>query len=285
MQTSPIDFQTIQAKFQEIAQQYDRHAVLQNLIADELLSRLELINIPVEQVLDLGCGTAHSLKSLSKTFPMAKLCFVDASENMLKLAKKNKPWFKKYAFIQSRAEELNYPDNYFDCVISNLMLQNCADPDQVFAQVQRVTRENGLFSFSTLGPDSFKELRSAMTAAKIAINDLAFGHLTDMHDIGDALLRSGMREPVIDVDIHTLQFDCFYNLFNELHSTGHILQNFSETEIEQIAQNYPRETADADYEITFEVVYGQTWAGDGKSKSRTPEEFQFPLENLIKRNK
>lgn len=284
MQTSKIDFQTIHAKFQEIAQQYDQHAVLQNLIADELLSRLELINIPVKQVLDLGCGTGYSIKSLSKTFPKAKLCFVDASEIMLKLAKKNKPWFKQYAFVQSRAEELNYIDNSFDCVISNLMLQNCADPDQVFTQVQRVTRENGLFTFSTLGPDSFKELRSAMTAAKITINDLAFGHLTDMHDIGDALLRSGMREPVIDVDIHTLQFNNFYNLFNEIHSTGHVLQNFNEAEIEQIAQNYPRESGHADYVITFEVVYGQAWAGDGKSKSRTPEEFQFPLENLIKRN-
>ncbi len=285
MHTSSINSQTIQAKYEEIAHQYDQHAVLQNLIADELLSRLELINIPVAQVLDLGCGTAHSLKTLSKTFPKAKLCFTDASEKMLRLAKKRKPWFKKIDFIHCQAEDLSYADNSFDCVVSSLLLQNCVDPDQVFKQVQRVLRENGLFSFSTLGPDSFKELRLALSDAKIDSHDLAFGHLTDMHDIGDALLRAGMREPVVDVDIHTLQFDTFHSLFNELHATGHILQTFTDTQIQHIAQNYPRQTTGSSYEISFEVVYGQTWAGDGKSKSRTPQEFQFPLDGLITRKK
>ena len=285
MQTSPINSQTIHAKYDEIAQHYDQHAVLQNLIAKELLSRLDLINIPIQRVLDLGCGTGNTVKSLSKIFPKAQLCFADSSKKMLKLAKKNKLWFKKYNFIECRAEELLYQDNSFDCVISNLLLQNCTDPDQVFTQVQRVTRENGLFSFSTLGPDSFKELRAALSAAKINKHELVFGHLTDMHDIGDALLRAGMREPVMDVDIHTLQFSNFSILFNELNLTGHILQAFDEAEIAKIAQNYPRTSPDADFEITFEVVYGQTWAGDGKSKSRTPEEFNFPVDKLIKRKK
>ena len=65
MHSSQVNSQTIRAKFQNIAEQYDQHAVLQNLIAAELVSRLELINIPVKQVLDLGCGYGYLTMSAS----------------------------------------------------------------------------------------------------------------------------------------------------------------------------------------------------------------------------
>ena len=285
MQTTPINSQNVIAKYQQIAMHYDQHAVFQKQIAEELLSRLDLINIPVKRVLDLGCGTGNTIQPLCKAFPKAKLCFVDASENMLKLAKKNKPWFRKCDFIQGQAEALKLQDSTFDCVISNLLLQNCNDPDLIFSEVQRITRENGLFSFSTLGPDSFKELRAALSAADIAKHELTFGHLTDMHDLGDALLRAGLREPVMDVDIFTLSFSRFEDLFEELNATGNILQDFTTAEIKALDEFYPRKDEHGNYLLTVEVVFGQAWAGDGKSRVRTPDEVHFPLDQLLTRSK
>ena len=284
MQTTPTNSQNVLAKYQQIAEHYDQHAVLQKQIAEELLSRLDLINIPVKQVLDLGCGTGNTVQPLCKAFPKAKLCFVDSSGNMLKLAKKNKPWFRKCDFTQSQAHELRFHDDTFDCVISNLLLQNCNDPDLIFSEIQRVTRENGLFSFSTLGPDSFKELREALLAAEITKHELTFGHLTDMHDLGDALLRAGLREPVMDVDIFTLSFSRFEELFKELNATGNILQDFTADEIKTLGKFYPRKDEQGDFLLTVEVVFGQAWAGDGKSRVRTPDEVHFPLDQLIKRS-
>ena len=285
MQNSPINPLNVIAKYQQIAVHYDQHAVLQKQIADELLSRLDLINIPVERILDLGCGTGNAIKPLCKAFPKAKLCVVDVSKSMLKLAKKNKPWFRKCDFIQCQAEALKLQDNTFDCVISNLLLQNCNDPDLIFSEVQRVTRENGLFSFSTLGPDSFKELRAALLLADIAKHELTFGHLTDMHDLGDALLRSGLREPVMDVDVYTLSFSRFEDLFEELNATGNILQEFAAEEIMLVDKFYPRKDEHGNYLLTVEIVYGQAWAGDGKSRVRTPDEVHFPLDKLLTRSK
>lgn len=272
---------TRKTNYSRIADVYDQNAFLHSQIGEELLSRLDLIKIDISKVLDLGCGTGQHIKQLNTRFPKSRLHFVDNNPEMLALAKKQKSIFKKYKFHCENANSLSFEDNMFDCVISNLMLQDCLEPDAIFSEVQRVSRENGLFTFSTLGPDSFKELRSAVINAEINLEAHAFGHLTDMHDIGDALLRSGLREPVLDVDTHVLEFKNFSHLFNELDSIGHILQTFTEAEIAQISRHYPNPSKV--FNLTVEVVYGQAWAGDGKSKSRSPQEFHFPLDKLIQR--
>lgn len=273
----------IQKLYARIAQAYDQNAFLSKHIREELLSRMDVIKIDIQNILDLGCGTGQLTPAIRKAFPKAKLHCVDNSPQMLALAKKQKPLFKKYQYLYENANSLSLDNNSIDCVISNLMLQDCLQPDEVFKEVQRVCRENAVFTFSTLGPDSFIELRTAANNADISLKPHAFGHLTDMHDIGDALLRAGMREPVLDVEVIRLQFSSFSKLFNELDLSGHLQQVFTESELSRIAQNYPKGSTESDFAVTFEVVYGQAWAGDGKTKARTPEEFQFPLENLIKR--
>lgn len=274
----------VQLIYKQIASHYQAHAVLQRAVENELFSRLELININTQTILELGCGTGSNIKFLAKQFPNAKLVYVDSSALMLQAAKKNKPWFRKIQFMQEDAMKLSMPNDSVDLVISNLMLPSCHAPDNVFKEVQRVTRKNGLFSFTSLGPDSFKELRAAFAAAGVAHDDLAFGHLTDMHDLGDGLIRAGLREPVMDVDYFSLIFSSFSQLWQELERTGNIFQTFDDDELKAIEACYDENTQDGSYSITFEVVYGQTWAGDGISKARTPDEVHVPISRIGTRN-
>jgi malonyl-CoA O-methyltransferase len=243
-----------------------------------------LININIQTILELGCGTGTSIKLLARQFPKAKLVYVDSSELMLQGAKKNKPWFRKVQYMQEDAMNLSLPNNSVDLVISNLMLPSCPEPDNVFKEVQRVTRKNGLFSFTSLGPDSFKELRAAFNAAGVAHDDLAFGHLTDMHDLGDGLIRAGLREPVMDVDYFSLTFSSFAQLWQELERTGNIFQTFGDDDLKAVEACYLKNSQDGSFSITYEVVYGQTWAGDGISKARTPDEVHVPISHIGTRN-
>lgn len=289
MSSSLLNLNNVLYIFEQNAFQYNEHAVLQRLVDDELLSRLEIISLDVKTVLNLGCGTGRNSKALAKHFPKARLNLLDRSGAMLKLAKKNKPWFRKVDYCQNEATNLPIKDSSLDVVISNLMLQCCHEPDAIFREVQRVTRANGLFTFSTLGPDSFKELRVAFTSAGINLDELAFGHLTDMHDVGDALGRAGLREPVLDVDVYTLTFSSFAELWQELTATGNIFQIVSAEEQMLLAKHYPlnesAENGNHAFEITFEVVYAQAWAGDGVSKARTPDEVHIPITNIGGRSK
>ena len=57
----------------------------------------------------------------------------------------------------------------------------------------------GLLMFSTLGPDTLKELRAAAGAARVH----AF---VDMHDLGDMLVASGFSAPVMDMEMIEIDY-------------------------------------------------------------------------------
>ena len=72
-------------------------------------------------------------------------------------------------------EQMPLKDSCAGLVWSNLTLQWCNDLKQTIAEVHRVLQVNGLFMFSTFGPDTLKELRQAfrerrrITATSIAL--------------------------------------------------------------------------------------------------------------------
>ena len=86
---------------------------------------------------------------------------------------------------------------------SNLMLQWCNDPDRCLRECRRVLRPGGLLSFATFGPDTLVELRRAWAAVDGHVHVNRF---IDMHDLGDALVRAGLAEPVMDVERYTLTY-------------------------------------------------------------------------------
>ena len=73
-------------------------------------------------------------------------------------------------------------------IYSNLLLPGCPDPDKVFAECFRLLRNPGLLIFSTLGPDTFKELRRAWSRVDQHTHVQA---QADMHNVGDALVKAG----------------------------------------------------------------------------------------------
>ena len=89
----------------------------------------------------------------------------------------------------AEAEAIPLPDASIDLVYSNLMLPWCEDIDAVFAEIARVLAPQGLVTFTTLGPDTLVELR---TAWRTAGGGDALHPFTDMHDLGDGLVRAGL---------------------------------------------------------------------------------------------
>ena len=74
-------------------------------------------------------------------------------------------------------------------------------------------RADGVFAFALLGPDSFSEL----TAAWARIDETAHvASFPDMHNVGDALVRAGLRDPVLDVDRLRLEYDTPAALYRDL---------------------------------------------------------------------
>ena len=157
---------------------------------DGLLERLQPMQLEPRRVLDLGCAVGDGSRALTKRFRRARVVSVDLSARMLHAARHGRPRFlSRRAEVQADAHRLPFPVGCFDLIVANQLLPWIENPDPVFAEIARTLRQEGLFLFSSLGPDSYAELRGAAPSP-----------FPDMHDVGDGLVRSGLKDPVLDVE-------------------------------------------------------------------------------------
>ncbi len=85
-----------------------------------------------ELLLDIGCGTGIS------TNWNCKCIGIDPSKELLKIAKQNYPNKK---FILGNAEELPFPNNHFDIIISLTAAQNFVDIEKAVQEINRVAKD------------------------------------------------------------------------------------------------------------------------------------------------
>src|SRR5207344_1101016 len=100
-----------------------------------------------------------------------------------------------------------------DLVWSNMAMHWATEPLAVFREFARVLGPGGLLMFSTLGPDTLKELRAAAGEARVH----AFA---DMHDLGDMLVASGFSAPVMDMEILQIAYSDAEALLADLRGSG-----------------------------------------------------------------
>lgn len=183
--------------FERAASSYDAAAVLQREVSDRMFQRLDLIKFVPQTILDAGSGTGYGARALRQRYADSRLVELDLASTMLQVASgEASGWQKKLPFLRASRpwqvcgdiESLPLASNSVDMVWSNLTLQWLAPPDTAFTELARVLRPDGLLMFSTLGPDTLKELRQAFSGAD------GYAHVNrfiDMHDIGDALVHNG----------------------------------------------------------------------------------------------
>ena len=277
-----IDRSWARRSFDRASTTYDSAAVLQAEVRNLLLERLELTDLSPRLIVDAGAGTGHAARALKRRYPHARVLAVDYSLGMLHAARGQQSWRRPFARICADVESLPLKDASVDLILSNFMLP-WSDPDAAFAEFRRVLGARGFLSFSTLGPDTLRELRSAWTHADAHTRVSQF---IDMHDIGDALVRAGFAAPVLDVERYTLKYTDVRRLAADLQAVG--ARNATAGRPKGLTT--PRQFAamQAAYEIhredgrlpaTYEVVFGQAWAPASSPPGRSGE-TQVPLEEL-----
>lgn len=68
---------------------------------------------------------------------------------------------KAFQGIVGDAENMPFSDQCFDGIYSNLMIQWSEQPQRLFAEARRILKPGSLFAFTTLGPRTMHELKSA----------------------------------------------------------------------------------------------------------------------------
>ena len=147
--------------FDRAATTYDAAAVLQGEVRELLLERLDLAALTPRVVLDAGAGTGHASRALKRRYPAAHVLALDSALGMLRAAARQQTWFRPFAQdLCGRGAAAVGQTGSVDLILSNFMLP-WVDPDAVFAEFRRVLGPRGLLSFTSLGPDTLRELRAA----------------------------------------------------------------------------------------------------------------------------
>ncbi|MDF1757301.1 MAG: malonyl-ACP O-methyltransferase BioC [Legionellaceae bacterium] len=269
--------------FNASACNYEQVAEVQNEIGNRLFQRLEYLKIQPKNILDLGCGPGTFTAKLKDRYPKARVFGLDLALEMLKISKSKQGWMKKWSSISADMSQLPFIDEQFDLIFSNQVIHWAPIVD-VLRELNRVLAKGGCLMFSTLGPDTFQELKCAFSAVD------NFDHVNgflDMHDIGDCMLRERFSDPVIDMEVLSVHYPSLKDLLYGLKSQGVInispnrnkgltgKNSWSKFQNEML--KYRTETDK--YPLTYEVVNGHAWKGDDK-KSEQSIEASFSVADL-----
>ena len=274
----------VRRAFERAARTYDEGAVLHREVGGRLLEHLDPIRIEPRRIVDVGCGTGAFIGALEKRYPRAQVVGVDLAHSMLLRARRRTPWWRR-AFgarapllVGGDAEKLPLAANSAELVFSNLALQWCRG-DAFIAEAARTLAVEGLLLFSTFGPDTLKELRSAFAGIDGADHVNTF---VDMHDLGDALVHAGFADPVMEMDIITLEYSTLEAFARDLKLVG--ARNalparprglMGRARWKRMAERYESLRRAGALPATYEVIYGHAWKARPKRSADGRQVIDF----------
>ena len=263
---------------------------MQREIGDRLLDRLDYINFQPQHILDVGAGTGTCSYQLAKKYTKSKIFMMDFATSMLQQAKKKRTWTERwssrYKFIGGDAAALPFSDNSMDMIFSNLAMQWCDDLAQVFSEFKRVLKPDGMLLFSTFGPDTLKELNQCWQQLD---GYQHVNHFIDLHEIGDALLKGGFSDPVMDMEMITVTYPDVISIMRDLKQIGahnvnqHRAKGLTgKATIKKLHAGYEVYRNDDVLPVSHEVIYGHAWIPENKDQMQECSVQQVSLDDLQK---
>jgi malonyl-CoA O-methyltransferase len=255
-----IDRRAARRRFDQAAPTYSEAARLEAEVATRMLERLDYVKLAPRRILDAASGPPG--RGLGKRYPQAQVIALDYSLGMLRAGKR--ALFGRNPFLLcGDVERLPLAPDAIDFTWCNMALHWLSDPLPALREFARVLAPEGLLMFSTLGPDTLKELRAAAGASRVH----AF---TDMHDLGDMLVAAGFTAPVMDMEMLDIAYRDPASLLADLRASGQTSARADRPRGLTGRRHGAALRAKLAPKATFEVVYGHAWKGGRKHPDVEP---------------
>ena len=250
-----INKQKVAQSFSRAAHTYDAVAQLQRDVGNRLLQKM-----PMDRsggfVLDLGCGTGYFSNALQQALPRGNIIGLDIAEGMVRFSRSRHPDF---LWLCGDAEHLPLADNSLDFIFSSLALQWCENLPQLFAELHRVLKPGGQLVFSSLGPKTLHELKSAWQQVDSYVHVNRF---QEQQDLEDGLIQTGFSLLDFTRSESVLNFATLADLVRSLKALG--AHNMNAGQAQGLAGRKKMEAFRAAYEkfrkhgllpATYDVYY------------------------------
>ena len=264
-------------------QTFSKNAFLFKEVNKRCLDRLQFIKLSPDNIVDLGAGPVFANKYLLEAYSTANLISIDFAANMLEANNNNTK-------LLANASATPIKTASVDLVYCNLMLHWQPDLAPVFIEVNRILKDDGLFMFSCFGVDTLSELRAAFATID------QFDHVNafyDMHDLGDGLLQLGFADPVMDMELMTVEYQDFQTIISDLNTVygplcaGNTKKSLmTRRQLQRVQMSY-QQAADSNkaLPVSFEIIYGHAWKKASSTTQYHNEqgEVVVPLSELVKK--
>ena len=185
---------------------------------DRLIELLDIIDMEHPRILEVGCSTGYITRYIAKKFD-SELIGVDLSNLLLEIAENEAKQqnLTNVSFQNGSAENLQFPDNYFDIVYGEAITALVPDPIKVINEYHRVLKPGGklatldLFMKESLRKEFAEEINKIMSnviGSKIKIK--TFQEWTQIFK------DSGFKEIKIK--------DYYDDLFKREYSSGNMMK-------------------------------------------------------------
>jgi malonyl-CoA O-methyltransferase len=218
-----LDAQAVQAWRRRAVRGLMRGEVpwLYDEVARRLQERLAIIRLRPRLWLDASGALGLGVERLRQAYPEARGAVAEpdpAAAGYLRAAWR-RPWWRRLGGQETPTvleAGASWPPGV-ELVWSNLALHWDPDPPSTIARWHAGAAAGGFVMFSTLGPDTLRELRTLHAG-------LGWGPIgadpVDMHDIGDMLVQAGFADPVMDQEVLTLTWSDAVRLVADLRAWG-----------------------------------------------------------------
>ena len=255
------------------AAHYPEAAEIVDEIGSRLWDHLEPIKLSPRCVLEVGARSSAISGLLRQRYKNAAFFTIGPVHKLLARPRRGAAtWFTRAQLAHAScalSDALPLSDSFTDLLFANLSMDTCSSPEYAMREWARVSRTGGLLLFSSLGPDTCKELR--MAAANV-LPQTFVPPLLDMHDLGDLVSRSGFTDVVMETETLTLEYSDFTDVRRDLRASGLTpiyarrgIGLMGRTRYGQIVAAYEGLRRAGRLPLTLEVVYGHAWRSSARN--------------------
>ena len=257
-----LDKARIKRSFAAASVTYDSVAELQRTVGKELLHSIDTTKL-AGTLLDLGCGTGYLTSELLAHSDHETTIALDIALPMLQTTRCNLPDQRNVIYVCADAEQLPIAGQSIDSVFSNLALQWCSNLEAVFTGIKQALKYKGQLVFSTFGPQTLHELKSAWAT----VDD--YNHVNAFYSeaqLKQFLLKGGFKKCQIKSKLYKSRYDSVWTLMQELKLLGahNMIEGrnkkiTTKTAMQQMIAAYEKHRAEDQIPATFEVLMVTAW--------------------------
>ncbi|UOA07921.1 malonyl-ACP O-methyltransferase BioC [Methylobacter sp. S3L5C] len=252
-----LDKVRIKQSFSAASLTYDSVAGLQRTVGRELLHAIDATKL-TDTLLDLGCGTGFLTGELLVHSNYETVIALDIALSMLQTTQGKLSDKYRVNYICADAEHLPLAEKSIDGVYSNLALQWCRNLEVVFTDIKRVLKPEGQLVFSTFGPQTLQELKSAWATVD------NYNHVNTFYSEAQLKLflqQAGFKNSQFKSKLYISPYDSVWMLMQELKCLGaqHVIAGrnkkiTTKTAMQQMILAYEKYKVSGQISATFEVI-------------------------------